>query len=89
MSKCNLTLDKQLHCGLCGASELVRKIASVIGIPWFDGKSPTGYQQPLKQSAGKDLAHFREQINRYDKDRHQNEAGSKSYIAAKPKLCSY
>ena len=67
MSKRNRTLDKQLRYGLCGASELVRQIASVIGSPCFDGKSPTGYQQYLKQSVGHGLAHFREQIERYGK----------------------
>ena len=40
MSKRNRTLDKQLHYGLCGAIELVRRIASVIGCPCFDRNHP-------------------------------------------------
>ena len=65
MSERNRTLDNQLKYGLCGASELVRRIASVLGRPCFDGKSPTGSRPYFKQAVGHGFAHFREQINGY------------------------
>ena len=68
MAKRNSTLDKQLRYGLCGISELVRQVASVIGSPCFDGKPPTNYQQDLKVAVGHGLAHFKDQIERYGKN---------------------
>ena len=68
MAKRNRTLDKQLRYGICGISELVRQVASVIGSPCFDGKVPTSYQQNLKEAVGHGLAHFREQIEHYGKE---------------------
>ena len=38
MSERNRTLDKQLNYGLCDATELVRRIPSVLGSPCFEGK---------------------------------------------------
>ena len=68
MDKRNRTLDKQLRYGICGISELVRQVASVIGSPCFDGKVPTGYQKNLKTAVGHGLAHFRQQIELYGKE---------------------
>ena len=68
MNKRHRTLDKRLRYGLCGKSELIRQISSIIGTPCFDGKSPTQYQKDLKQAVGHGLAHFRDHIDLYGKE---------------------
>jgi len=65
MSERNRILDKQLNYGLCGVIELVRRIASVLCSPCFDGISPTGSRPYFKQPVGHGFADFREQINGY------------------------
>ena len=68
MNNRHRTLDKRLRYGLCGKSELIRQLSSVIGNPCFDGKPPTQYQKNLKQAVGHGLAHFRDHIDFYGKE---------------------